>query len=140
MRIVVTGATGFLGRHLLPVLRERFGARDVVGLSSRDYDLMNPPDVARMVREQRPEVLIHLAAYSGGIGVNAAKPADFYYRNTLLTALVFQEAAACGVKKLIYTMGGCSYPAKARSPIDEGQMWDGYPQPESSGYSAAKKM
>src|SRR5262249_8781311 len=37
-------------------------------------------------------------------------------------------------------MGGCSYPAAAKSPIDEGQMWDGYPQPESAGYSTAKKM
>lgn len=140
MKIVVTGATGFLGRHLLQVLHERYGARHVVGLSSRDYDLMDPPAVARLFRDHRPEVLIHLAAYSGGIGANAAKPADFYYRNTLLTALVFQEAALHGVKKLIYTMGGCSYPAQARSPIDEGQMWDGYPQPESAGYSAAKKM
>jgi GDP-L-fucose synthase len=140
MKIVVTGATGFLGRHLLPLLQERYGPRQVLGLSSADYDLMSPPDVARMFRDCRPETLIHLAAYSGGIGANAARPADFYYRNTLLTALVFQEAALQGIQKLIYTMGGCSYPAKARSPIDEGQMWEGYPQPESAGYSAAKKM
>jgi GDP-L-fucose synthase len=37
-------------------------------------------------------------------------------------------------------MGGCSYPATAVSPIDEGQMWQGYPQDESAGYSVAKKM
>ena len=41
-RLVVTGATGFLGRHLLPVLRERYGKQAVTGLSSRDYDLMDP--------------------------------------------------------------------------------------------------
>jgi GDP-L-fucose synthase len=139
-RIVVTGATGFLGRHLLPRLQQRAGANRVVGLSSRDYDLMDPVQVARMFDEQRPEVLVHLAAYSGGIGINRACPADFYYRNTLLTALAFQAAATRGVTKMIYPMGGCSYPAKAVSPVDESQMWEGFPQPDSAGYSAAKKL
>ena len=138
--IVVTGATGFLGRHLVPVLEDRYGADRVVPLSSADYDLLDPVAVARMIDERRPGVLVHLAAYSGGIGINKARPADFYYRNTLLTTLVFHEAARAGVSKLLYPMGGCSYPADATSPIDESQMWDGLPQPESMGYSMAKKM
>jgi GDP-L-fucose synthase len=140
MEILVTGATGFLGRHLLPILSERYGGDRVRGVCSKDYDLMNPSAVARMFKECRPDILIHLAAYSGGIGANRARPADFYYRNTLLTALVFETAARHGLKKLVYPMGGCSYPATARSPIDEGQMWEGYPQPDSAGYSTAKKM
>jgi GDP-L-fucose synthase len=139
-RIVVTGVTGFLGRHLLPVLEEQYGKDRVTGLSSRDYDLMDPAAVRRMIQERRPDGLIHLAAYSGGIGVNRALPADFYYRNTLLTSLMFEEAARHKVAKLIYPMGGCSYPASATSPIDESQMWQGFPQPDSAGYSCAKKM
>jgi len=139
-RIVVTGASGFLGRHLLPVLGRRYGESQVVGLSSRDYDLLDPGQVRRMFDHTRPEVLVHLAAYSGGIGVNHRRPADFYYRNTLLAALVFEEAARRGVLKMLYPMGGCSYPAGARSPIDEAQMWEGFPQPESAAYSTAKKM
>ena len=139
-RILVTGATGFLGRHLMPVLVARHGEENVQGLSSRDYDLMDAAQVRRMFRERRPQVVIHLAAYSGGIGANRQYPADFYYRNILLTAQVFEAAARSRVEKLLYTMGGCSYPASARSPIDERQMWNGYPQPESAGYSSAKKM
>ncbi len=138
--IVVTGATGFLGRHLLPILQARYGAERVVGLCSRDYDLLDPVQVRRMFAERRPEVLIHLAAYSGGIGANRTYPADFFYRNIQFTTLAFQGAAEAGVKKMIFTMGGCSYPAKAVSPINEAQMWEGYPQAESAGYSVAKKM
>lgn len=140
MKILVTGASGFLGRHLLPQLKLKYPQAKIIGLSSKDYDLMNPPEVITMFEELKPEILIHLAAYSGGIGANKAYPADFYYRNTILTALVFEQAAKFGVKKMIYTMGGCSYPATATSPIDESQMWEGYPQPESAGYSSAKKM
>lgn len=139
-KLLVTGATGFLGRHLMPILVSKYGLDNVVGLSSKDYDLMDPIQVRRMFKDHKPDVLVHLAAYSGGIGANKTYPADFYFRNTLLTALVFQEAAVNQIKKLVYPMGGCSYPAKARSPIDESQMWEGYPQMESAGYSVAKKM
>jgi GDP-L-fucose synthase len=139
-KILVTGATGFLGRHLLPILQERHGAEHVVGVSSRDYNLLDPSEVRRMFAQLRPNIVVHLAAYSGGIGANRDFPADFYYRNTLLTALVFHEAALRGVKKLLYPMGGCSYPATATSPIDEVQMWNGFPQPDSAAYSTAKKM
>jgi GDP-L-fucose synthase len=140
MKIVVTGATGFLGRHLMPILVKRYGEKQVIGLSSKDYNLMDPIHVRRMFEECKPEILIHLAAYVGGIGANRAFPADFFYRNILMVANVFQAAAEYRVKKLIYPMGGCSYPATATSPIDESQMWNGYPQPESAGYAMAKKM
>ena len=139
-RILVTGASGFLGRHVMPILQERYGAGNVVGMSSRDHDLMDAGQVRQMFAEQKPEILVHLAAYSGGIGANRMFPADFYYRNTLLTALVFQEAARSGVTRLVYPMGGCSYPADARSPIDESQMWEGFPHVDSAAYATAKKM
>ena len=110
-RIVLTGATGFLGRHTLPILENHYGAGNVAGFGSAAYDLTDPVAVERMFVEKKPDIIVHFAAYSGGIGANRQFPADFYYRNTLLTALMFDAAARHGVKKLVYPMGGCSYPA-----------------------------
>jgi len=141
MKVSVTGASGFLGRHTVPVLQSRYGAENVLALSSKDYDLLDRKQVRLMFAETKPDVLVHYTAYSGGIGINRAKPADFYFINIMMQALVFEEAVRYGkLKKLVYPMGGCSYPATAVSPIDEGQMWQGYPQDESAGYSVAKKM
>jgi GDP-L-fucose synthase len=139
-RILLTGASGFLGRHTRPVLEERYGAQNVVAVSSADYDLMDRGAVETMFETVKPDIVVHYAAYSGGIGANSAFPADFYFRNTILTANLFEAAARAKVKKLIYPMGGCSYPAKAKSPIDESQLFQGFPQKESAGYSTAKMM
>lgn len=139
-RILLTGASGFLGRHTRPVLEGRYGAANVVSVSSANYDLMDRRAVDAMFEAVKPDIVVHYAAYSGGIGANSAFPADFYFRNTILTANVFDAAVRAGVKKLVYPMGGCSYPAAARSPIDESQLFQGFPQKESAGYSTAKMM
>ena len=139
-KILLTGATGFLGRHTRPVLEQFYGPSNIVSVSSSDYNLMSRSACESMFNDIAPDVVVHYAAYSGGISANRAKPADFYYQNTLLTANVFDVAAKFGIHKMIYPMGGCSYPAKAISPIDEGQLWSGYPQEESAGYSTAKMM
>jgi GDP-L-fucose synthase len=139
-RILLTGASGFLGRHTRPVLEARYGANNVVAVSSSDYDLMDRRAVDAMFEASKPDIVVHYAAYSGGIGANSAFPADFYFRNTILTANVFDAAAKAKVKKLVYPMGGCSYPATAKSPIDESQLFQGFPQKESAGYSTAKMM
>ena len=77
---------------------------------------MDRAQVDRLLAETTPEIVVHYAAYSGGIGANKAYPADFYYRNTILTAHMFDAAARHSVKKLV-SMGGCSYPAAATSQI-----------------------
>jgi GDP-L-fucose synthase len=140
IKVLLTGATGFLGRHSYDALGKAYGPENIVGVSSKDYDLMEYAQAERVLKEVRPDVVVHLAAYSGGIGANRAYPADFYFRNTIMTANMFEAAARIGVQKLVYTMGGCSYPAKAVSPISEDQLWNGYPQDESAGYSTAKMM
>lgn len=139
-KILLTGATGFLGRHTRPILEQRYGKKNVIGVNSAHYDLMDPAAVKRMFHDVKPDVVVHYAAYSGGIRANRTYPAKFYYNNILLTALVFDAASKHDVRKLVYPMGGCSYPAKARSPIDEEQLWNGYPQTDSAGYSTAKLM
>jgi len=135
----VTGATGFLGHHIVPALRAA-GYANVVGVGRRDYDLLQPGRAEALLRDTQPDAVVHLAARVGGILANKKYPAEFFYENIAINTALFHAAWRAGVRKLVTLMGGCSYPAKAVSPIGESQMWDGYPQAESAAYSVAKKM
>lgn len=138
-RILVTGSTGFMGHHIVPRLREAFAA-ELVCVGSKEYDLLQPGMATRMLAEVKPDCVVHLAAKSGGIVDNKKRPADYFYENIVMNTHVLDASFKAGVKKLLTLMGGCSYPAKAASPISEDQMWNGFPQIESAGYSVAKKM
>lgn len=139
-RILVTGASGFLAHHIIPVVRAAFPRSELVPVERRDYDLLAPGMPERMFRDIHPDAVIHLAAKSGGILDNRQRPADYFYENLAMNTAVFHEAFRAGVSRFLTLMGGCSYPATAVSPIGEDQMWLGFPQPESAGYSVAKKM
>jgi GDP-L-fucose synthase len=139
-RILLTGATGFLGRHARAVLETRYGPASVRAVGSRDYDLLDARAVARMFEDVRPTSVVHLAGVVGGIALNAGSPADLLYKNALVTLHVFDAAARSSVERLVYTASGCCYPGDATTPIGETQLWEGYPQRENAPYSSAKRL
>jgi GDP-L-fucose synthase len=122
------------------VLERDYPPDCVLGVSNREYDLMDPAVARLMFDELKPAVVVHLAGCCGGIAANREFPADFYYRNSILTAQVLEAAARHGVRKVIYPIGSCSYPAGARSPIGEDQLWEGRPHSDTEAYSATKRL
>ena len=65
-RIVITGGAGFLGRCLqAELVRGGVAETDLLVPRSRDYDLTQSGDVARMYEDMRPTVVLHLAAEVG---------------------------------------------------------------------------
>jgi GDP-L-fucose synthase len=138
-KILITGATGFLGRHSSQVFHS-LSDYEIIEVSSADYDLMKENQVIRMFEDINPDHVVHLAGYSGGIYSNRMKPAEYYYKNLQLITLTFHYAYEYNVKNILIPIGGCSYPANAKSPIKEEVMWEGFAQIQSAGYAMAKKM
>ncbi len=138
-RAVVTGGAGFLGSHVVDALGAR-GAAEVFVPRSAEYDLREREAIRDLLAEQRPDVVIHLAAKVGGIGANRAHPAEFFYENLMMGTQLFHESWAAGVEKFVSIGTVCSYPKFARVPFCEDDLWGGYPEETNAPYGLAKKM
>ena len=64
MKVLVTGATGFLGKNLVPVLSEN---HEVIGVGSQFWDLRDQDTCSRLLDQMQPEVIVHAAGSVGGI-------------------------------------------------------------------------
>ncbi len=138
-RIVVTGGAGFLGQHVVRILRER-GCREIMVPRRLQYDLTREAAVAQLYLEARPEIVIHLAAAVGGIGANRANPGRFVYENLIMGAMLIEYARRARVKKFVGIGTICSYPKFSPVPFREEDLWNGYPEETNAPYGLAKKM
>jgi len=138
-RVLVTGGSGFLGRHVVAALA-RHGCRDVVVVRKAQHDLTVEADVVRLFGDVRPNVVIHLAAVVGGIGANRESPGRFFYQNVMMGALTMEQARLAGVEKFVGVGTICAYPKLAPVPFLERDLWNGYPEETNAPYGIAKKM
>jgi GDP-L-fucose synthase len=137
-RVLVTGGAGFLGSAVRRVLEER-GAKEIVTVRRRDYDLTDRTAAAKLFDEVGPSLVIHLAARVGGIGANMDHPAEIYLANLLMGTFVLEEARRTGVDKTVLVGTICSYPKFTPVPFSEDNLWDGYPEETNAPYGIAKK-
>ena len=138
-RVLVTGGSGFLGRHVVASLRKH-GCRDVIVVRKTQHDLTREPDVKRLFDDTKPQVVIHLAAIVGGIGANRDNPGTFFYQNVMMGALTMEYARLARVEKFVGVGTICEYPKVAAVPFLERDLWNGYPEETNAPYGIAKKM
>lgn len=138
-RVLVTGATGFLGHHLVGQIKKH-NPTFLAAVGSKDFDLTKESEAEDMFRETRPDVVFHLAGLVGGIWANKERPADFFYNNLMMGTFVTHFSFKYGIKHFIAAGAGCGYPQFAPMPLKEESLWDGWPQSESAPYSLAKRL
>jgi len=137
-KVLVTGASGFLGKHLMGELHSRgIEARALSG--KHVCDLRNSADTERYFQSFRPDVVFHLAAVVGGIGANQLRPADFFIDNALMGASVLSACRNSSVQKLVIIGTTCSYPKFCEIPFTEESLWSGYPEETNAPYGIAKR-
>ena len=136
-KISVTGGAGFLGSQVVEQLHKA-GANNVFIPRSKDYDLRRREACREVVKGQ--DIIIHLAAKVGGIGLNREKPGELFFDNLLMGIQLIEEARLANIEKFVTIGTVCAYPKFTSTPFKEEDLWNGYPEETNAPYGLAKKM
>lgn len=137
-RILVTGGAGFLGRQVVKQLCQAGADEQKITVPrSRDYDLRSLEKCQQAVDQQ--DIVIHLAAHVGGIGLNREKPAELFYDNLMMGTQLIHAAYQAGIEKFVCVGTICAYPKFTPVPFKEDDLWNGYPEETNAPYGIAKK-
>ena len=128
-RVLVTGATGFIGRHIPALLQAhglathitaRSAASTTPGMTAHEVDLLRQEDAQRLIKDVRPDIIIHSAWYvAHGRFWTAPENTDWLEASTALAAY----AAEAGARRVV-GLGTC-----AEYATEAGD--DAFPWPET---------
>jgi GDP-L-fucose synthase len=138
-RILVTGAAGFVGTAVVQALHAR-GCANVDTPSSKECNLLDQTSIGNYICANTPDILIHVAARTGGIAWNAAHGAEAFHDNLLMAINVFDAAARHACSHITHVSTSIAYPANAQVPFCEDDLWNGLPGGPTAGYAHAKKI
>ena len=138
--VLVTGGAGFLGSHIVDRLRQVSDCRVAVPRRA-EADLTVLSEAERYFSSVSPEVVIHCAAFYGGMKIHTIYPGKIYYENVVMGANVFEAARRAGVKKLVCVLSDCSYPGYLdKEVLSEDDLWKGLPHQSALDYGLAKRL
>jgi nucleoside-diphosphate-sugar epimerase len=136
--VLVTGGAGFLGSYIVERLTER-GAEVFVPRRAQ-YDLADRLQVEHCFVDAKPQIVIHCAAFYGGMRMHELYPAKIYYENLVMGAHLMEVARLSGVEKFVSAGTDCSYPGYLNKDVlSEDDLWNGAPHETALDYGLAKK-
>ena len=141
-KVLVTGAGGFIGHHLVTRLRQSGYWVRGVDLKYPEYcasdahefqilDMRNSNDALAATRGI--EQVYALAADMGGMGFISCHQAEILYNNALINLHTIESARLNGVKRYLYTSSACVYPEHKQTnanvtPLKESDAYPAQPQ------------
>ena len=136
MTILVAGATGLAGSAIVKELTSI--GKPVVGISSKDVDLLDRNAAFNYLNKLKPNVVIDAAAKVGGISANNTYPVEFLSENIRIQTNLIDAAHSAKVEKFVFLASSCVYPKSCPQPIKEEYVLTGALESTNSAYAIAK--
>lgn len=148
-RVLVTGAGGFIGHHLVNYLKaQRYWVRGVdiklpeyERTAADEFELLDLRRWAECLQAVRGiDEVYNLAADMGGIGFIESHKAQIMHNSVLINIHMLEAARLLGVGKFLFTSSACIYPGyKQKSPdVAPLKEVDAYPADAEDGYGWEK--
>ncbi len=137
-RVLLTGATGFLGQHLAIALRDRGAVLTAAG--SAQVDLTDAVATEAFFAAARPQVVIHAAVQGGGIGWMREHPVESGRDNARLNLNALDAACTAWAEVFVGVSSACCYPRICPVPFVEADLWKGRPEPTNDTYAQSKRL
>ncbi|MBA2676531.1 UDP-glucose 4-epimerase GalE [Ramlibacter sp.] len=129
--VIVAGGAGYIGSHMVRMLQENgyqavvvdnlaTGHADAVRLGAvlREGDIGDPDFMRALLREHRPQCVMHFAAASL-VGESMVKPAKYWRNNLVQTLNLLDAMRECEVKQFIFSSTAAVYGNPVEVPITE---------------------
>ena len=121
-KILVTGASGFLGKRLVKKLKSQ-GINPIETSLSMGLDLRDSVATLQFFKEVKPDIVLNCASFVGGIQYGYKYPVDLFENNLLMNVSLLRAVRESGVKRLVNPISNCVYPAQA-TLFKEEEIWD----------------
>jgi len=137
-KVLITGGSGFLGKQIVSRLDPV--AKKVVVPHKREYNFINFTDALKCMEVNKPDIVIHSAAFYGGIWINKLYPGQIFYENLSMGLNVMEAARLVGVKKYTTVGTACSYPGHLENALEEKDFWAGITHDSVINYGLPKRI
>jgi len=149
-RVLVTGAGGFIGHHLVTYLRERgYWVRGVdlkypeyTPVDADEFDILDLRRWDACLQAMRGGIdhVYALAADMGGMGFISAHHAEILHNNALINLHTLEAARVHGVARYLYSSSACIYPEHLQEVTDVRPLReeDAYPAQPQDAYGWEK--
>ncbi|MCW5649318.1 MAG: NAD-dependent epimerase/dehydratase family protein [Ramlibacter sp.] len=135
--ILVTGATGFLGKRVCRLLGAR-GLPFKATSRSLGVDLRDRDAAIQLFDDVKPAYVLNCASYVGGIQFGLKHSAELFHNNLHMTLNLLEACRAVGVKRMVNPISNCAYPGQA-TLFKEDEFWDGPMHESVMVYGFARK-